>query len=116
MLRRYALFTSLIGNITTLDGFYQTHGEIFMLYGIQVNFMRDEQTGQKSISLYIQLDYTDYEEYYIIQEDEKLSVAPYIMWQNEVCANECLNIFNPAEDVEPRWIIDNEKNALYGIE
>ena len=45
------------------------------------------------LSLRIQLDYTDYETYHIINgEDGHLTVSDIIWWQDLYCANSILNI------------------------
>ena len=47
----------------------------------------------KYITLYIQLDFTEYEQYYIIKSDEgTLTVSDIIMWQDDYCCNSWMNI------------------------
>ena len=56
--------------------------------------------GEKCIFLYFQMDFNEYEQYFIVSTEEgRLAVDPEIWWQNEVCANERLNILT-GEEVE----------------
>lgn len=100
MLKRRAYFTSLIGKTQTLKEFYEKNSELALLWGAEMSFMDNQQGEVEGIALYIQLDYSDYECYYIYSKDGKLQVSDTISWQNEVCANEDWNIIS---DFDNYW-------------
>ena len=44
------------------------------------------------------MDFNEYEEYFVVPTEEgRLAVDPEVWWQNEVCANERLNILTGEE-------------------
>ncbi len=45
------------------------------------------------VKLYIQLDFTEYEEYYVIMTDDgHLSVSDIVMWNDDVCCTSYIDI------------------------
>lgn len=85
--KRHAGFTELVKEYTSFDDFMRDWYEKMALFGTEVD------QGSESISLRIQIDYTDYEEYYIIMgKDGHLAIDPEVMWQ-DMCTNTLTNIF-----------------------
>ena len=88
MRKRHAFLTETVKGYTSLEDYARDKDEWFAILGVELSL------GDNCISLWIQLDYYEYEEYYIEPTaDNKLVVSTEIWWQNEVCANEILNIF-----------------------
>ena len=88
MHKRYAFLSDIVKEYTNLEDFAREKSEFFEMMGVEVG------SGEKCVSLYFQLDYNEYEQYFVIPTDDgKLAVSYVIWWQNEVCANEILNIF-----------------------
>lgn len=122
MLKRHALFTSLISDCATLEEFYKQYSELFGLLGIDMYFIKRKLSGRIGIALWIQLDYTEYEEYFIYEKNGKLSMSDTVSWQNEVCANEYWNIMSDSddqdneEDNDDYWVNDDNKNEAFGYE
>ena len=88
MHKRHAFLSDIVKEYTNLEGFAHEKSEFFEMMGVEVD------SGEKSVSLYFQLDYNEYEQYFVVPTDDgKLAVSHVIWWQNEVCANEILNIF-----------------------
>ena len=92
MRKRHAYFSTLVAPYSSIEEFARDKEEWFALMGV------DFSAGEKSASIYLQLDYTEYEMYSVyIDNDGKLYVDDAIWWQNNVCANERLNIFTEEE-------------------
>lgn len=88
MHRRHTFLSDIVNKYTNLEDFAREKSEFFELMGVDVG------RGEKCVFLYFQLDYNDYEEYFVVPtKDGRLAVSHVIWWQNEVCANEILNIF-----------------------
>ena len=88
MHKRHAFLSDIVKEYTNLEDFAREKSEFFEMMGVDVD------SGEKCVSLYFQLDYNEYEEYFVVPTgDGKLAVSHVIWWQNEVCANEILNIF-----------------------
>ena len=86
--KRHAFLSDIVKEYTNLNDFVHEKSEFFEMMGVEVD------RGEQCVSLYFQLDYNEYEEYFVIPiNDGKLAVGNVILWQNEVCANEILNIF-----------------------
>ncbi len=98
MLKRRAYFESLIGDAKTLEEYYEKNKELALLWGADMSYMTNKSDKISGISIWIQLDYTDYECYYIYSKDGKLHADDEVSWQNEVCANEDWNIMGTDED------------------
>lgn len=93
MRKRHAHFTEIVKDYTSFDDFLRVWSEKMKMWGIEV------YEGQDIISLYIQLDFTDYEEYYVIMgKDGHLAISS-VAGCKELCANTLVNIFTD-ENVE----------------
>lgn len=89
MRKRHAFLCNIVKPYSSLEKLARDKDEWFAMLGI------DTYLYEKYISLYIQLDYTEYEEYYVIPgKDGHLTISEVIMWQDECCANTYLNIFD----------------------
>lgn len=95
MRKRHAHFTEIVKDYTSFDDFLRDWCEKMELWGVEVNESKD------IISLYIKLDFTDYEEYYVIMgKDGHLAISS-VAGCKELCANTLVNIFDgsyPDED------------------
>ena len=90
--KRHAGFTKIVKDYTSFDDFMNDWYEKMTLFGTDVN------QGPNGISLRIQIDYTDYEEYHVIMgEDGHLDMDPEVEWE-WLCASRLTNIFS-GEDV-----------------
>ena len=88
MHERHAFLSDIVKEYINLEDFAREKSEFFEMMGVEVG------SGEKCVSLYFQLDYNEYEQYFVIPTgDGKLAVSHVIWWQNEVCVNEILNIF-----------------------
>ncbi len=88
MHKRQAFLSDIVKEYTTLEDFAREKSEFFEIMGVEVG------SGEKCVSLYFQLDFNEYEQYFVVPTDDgKLAVSYVSWWQNEVCANEILNIF-----------------------
>ena len=88
MHKRYAFLSDIVNKYTKLEDFARDKSEFFEMMGVDVG------SGGKCVSLYFELDYYEYEEYFVVPtKDGRLAVSHVIWWQNEVYANEILNIF-----------------------
>ena len=88
MHKRHSFLSDIVDKYTNLEDFARDKSEFFEMMGVDVG------SGEKYVSLYFQLDYNEYEQYFVVPTgDDKLAVSHVIWWQNEVCANEILNIF-----------------------
>lgn len=89
MRKRHAFLCDIVKSYSSLEKFARDKDEWFAMLGVEL-FL-----GEICITLYIQLDYTEYEEYYVIPgKDGYLTISEVIMWQDECCANTYLNIFD----------------------
>lgn len=85
---RHAGFMEIVIEYTSFDDFMRDWEATMTLFGTEVS------QGSDCISFRIQIDYTDYEEYFVIMgKDGHLAISSVVWWQNEVCANEITNIF-----------------------
>lgn len=92
MRKRHAYFSSLIKehNIKTARQFYDDLYEWFEILGIELS-LNEEKT---QCGIYLALDYTDYEEYTIIEGEDGLpKVSPDVWWNDNYCSNSTVNIF-----------------------
>ena len=88
MRQRHAGFMEIVKNYTSFDDFLNDWKDLMTLFGTEVT------ACSKYVGLYIQIDYTDYEDYTVIMgKDGHLTMSPEVGWQNECCANETTNIF-----------------------
>lgn len=88
MRKRQAYFSAVAEEYESFDEFIRTQKDWLEIFGIELS-----QDNESYISLRIQLDYTDYETYHIINgENGHLTVSDIIWWQDLYCANSLLNI------------------------
>ncbi len=126
MLKRHALFMSMICDFGTVDDFYREYSELLGLLGIDMYFLKRKLTGESGLTISIQFDYSEYEDYIIYEENGKLKISGTVSWQNEVCANEDWYIMPDSNDAEGNddneeedenyWVRDDAKNEEFGYE
>ena len=87
MRRRQAYFSAVAEEYTSFSDFIKAQDMWLAIMGIEL-IECDEY-----LRLYIQLDFTEYEQYHIIKTPEgNLIVSDIILWQDEYCCNSYLNI------------------------
>ena len=92
--KRYAYFKEIAEKYNSFKSFIKDNDEKFAIVGIELN------GDEESASLYIQLDYTEYEQYHIIQlPSGQLTCSPVIWYKDEFCCNSLRNVLT-AEDVD----------------
>ena len=97
--KRHAGFTELVKEYTSFDDFMSDWHEKMTLFGVEVYECSD------SIDIRIEIDYTDYEEYYVIMgQDGHLTMSAAVSWQF-MCANTLTDIFT-GESVEGDAIVN----------
>lgn len=99
MRKRHAFINAMVKPYTSLEEFAKDKDEWFAMLGVELTL------GSNAISLYMQLDYGEYETYYIISgKDGRLTVSEVISWQDSYCYNDDINIFTE-ESVEEDEIL-----------
>lgn len=98
MLKRHALFTSLIGEAKTLEEFYEKNSELAMLWGVDMYFLKSHLGKEECINLHINLGDYDYEDYYVVKDNDGLKVSSTVSWKDLSYANTDTNIFSEEED------------------
>lgn len=84
--KRQSYFSAVAEEYTSFDDFIRTQDFWLAIMGIQLTEYDDR------LELYIQLDFTEYEQYYVVKTLEgNLTVSDIILW-NEDCSNSWLNI------------------------
>lgn len=92
MRQRHAGFMEIVKDYTSFKDFLNDWEDLMTLFGTEVT------AGSEWVDLYIQIDYTDYEDYTVIMgKDGHLTMSPEVWWQNEFCSNEHTNIFTGEE-------------------
>ena len=92
--KRYAQFKEIAEKYNSFQSFIKDNDEKFATVGIELN------GGEESASIYIQLDFTEYEQYHIIQMPSgQLTCSPIIWYQDEYGCNSLRNVVT-GEDVE----------------
>ncbi|MCM1505240.1 MAG: hypothetical protein NC127_08595 [Muribaculum sp.] len=87
MRKRQAYFSALAEEFTSFADFIKAHDLWLAIMGIQLTEYDDR------LELYMQLDFAEYEQYYVIQTpDGNLTVSDIILWQDECCCNSWLNV------------------------
>lgn len=87
MRKRQAYFSAIAEEFTSFADFIKAHDLWLAIMGIQLIEYNDR------LELYMQLDFTEYEQYYVIQTSEgNLTVSDIIQWQDECCCNSWLNV------------------------
>lgn len=88
MRHRHTGFMEIVKEYTSFDDFLRDWEYLMTLFGTEV------YEGSDCISLRIQIDDTDYEEYHVIMgRSGHLTMSAAAWWQNDCCANELTNIF-----------------------
>lgn len=88
MRKRQAYFSAVAEEYESFEEFIRTQKDWLEIFGIELS-----QDDKSYLSLRIQLDYTYYETYHIINgEDGHLAVSDIIWWQDLYCANSIMNI------------------------
>ncbi len=88
MLKRHAFIAESLYGFTTLEEYAKQKKEWYAIFGVKLELRKD------CVSLHFELGNREYEEYYVgVSAECRLDVSNIIFWQNEVCANELLNIF-----------------------
>lgn len=98
--KRYAYFKEIAEKYNSFQSFIKDNDEKFAIVGIELN------GDEESASLYIQLNYTDYELYHIIQlPSGQLTCSPVIWYQDEYCCNSLRNVVagEDIDDEEEIW-------------
>ena len=98
MLKRHALFTSLIGESKTLEEFYEKNSELVMLWGVDMYFLKSHLGSEECVNLHINLGDYDYEDYYVVKGRDGLKVSGTVSWKDLSCADTDTNIFSEDED------------------
>ena len=92
MRQRQAGFMEIVKQYTSFKDLLNDWEDLMTLFGTEVT------AGSEWVDLYIQIDYTDYEDYTVIMgKDGHLTMSPEVWWQNEFCSNEHTNIFTGEE-------------------
>lgn len=87
MRRRQAYFSAIAEEYSSFADFIKTQDYWLAIMGIELT----EHTDR--LELYIQLDYADYERYYVIKTPEgNLTISDIVEWKDEYCCNSWLNI------------------------
>lgn len=85
--RRQAYFSAIAEEYSSFEDFIKTQDYWLAIMGIQLT----EQTDR--LELYIQLDFADYERYYVIKTPEgNLTISEIVEWNDEYCCNSWLKI------------------------
>lgn len=87
MRKRQAYFSAVAEEYTSFADFIRTEDWWLAIMGIELT----EQGNY--LVLHIQLDYTDYEDYFVFKlDDSTLTVSDVIQWHDGYCCNSYLNI------------------------
>lgn len=90
MRRRHDMFTGIVENYTSFADFLRDWRELLTLLGLEI------KECDQYVSLYMQLDFTDYEQYHVIMgRDGHLAISSSA-WCEMYCANILINIFTGA--------------------
>ncbi len=88
MRKRHAFFSKLVEGYTDLHQFFKENEERFAVMGM------DLCERESYLQIYIQLDFTEYEYYYVEKEvNGKLTVSSTVSW-DEWCACSEIDIFS----------------------
>lgn len=95
MRKRQAYFSAIAEEYHSFADFIKVQDLWLAIMGIQLTKF-DEY-----LALYIQLDFSEYEQYHIVMTPESnLAVSDIILWQDEYCCNSWLNIITAENAVE----------------
>lgn len=88
MRKRHAFFSEMVNSYTDLHTFFIENDERFAIMGMELT------ESDNHLQIYIQLDFTEYEYYYIDKTDDgKLVVRNTVSW-DEYCACADIDIFS----------------------
>ena len=88
MRERLAYFAAIAERAATFEAFCKENGHWLDMVGIELI------AGAKYLTMHIQLDASDYEEYYIIYgKAGHLTVSDIVGFQDDRCANRLIKIF-----------------------
>lgn len=88
MRKRHALFSKMVEGYTDLHMFFKDNDERFAIMGMELSEF------DTHLQIYIQLDFTEYECYYIDKDNRgKLVVRNTVSW-DEYCARANTDIFS----------------------
>lgn len=87
MRKRHAFFSKMVEGYTDLHMFFKDNDERFAIMGMELSEF------DTHLQIYIQLDFTEYECYYIDKDNRgKLVVRNTVSW-DDCCAREEIDIF-----------------------
>ena len=87
MRKRQAYFSAVAEEYTSFADFIKAQDMWLAIMGIELT-----DFGQY-LKLHIQLDFSEYEEYYVIMTDNgHLSVSDIVMWNDDVCCSSYINV------------------------
>lgn len=87
MRKRQAYFSAVAEEYTSFADFINAQDMWLAIMGIELT-----DCG-RYLKLYIQLDFAEYEEYYvIITDDGHMSVSDIVMWNDDVCCTSYINV------------------------
>ena len=100
MRKRQAYFSAIAEEYTSFADFIKAQDIWLAIMGIELT-----DCG-RYVKLYIQLDFSEYEEYYVIMTDAGyLSVSDIVMWNDDVCCTSYIDInIGEASDEESIFI------------
>ena len=88
MRKRQAYFSAVAEEYTSFADFIKDQDMWLAIMGIELT-----DCGQY-LKLWIQLDFSEYEEYYVIMTDDgHLSVSDIVMWNDDACCTSYINIY-----------------------
>lgn len=88
MRKRHAFFSEMVKGYTDLHTFFVEKDERFAIMGMELT------ESDNHLQIYIQLDFTEYEYYYIDKDkDGRLAVRNTVSW-DEYCACADIDIFS----------------------
>lgn len=86
MRKRFEWLSKLARNCPTLEEFYYKYDDYLGVRGIEL-----KRTG---VNIHVCFWGQEYEVYSIVPNISGIQVSPIVLWQNELCANEEINIMD----------------------
>lgn len=87
MRKRYAFFSEMVKGYTDIHTFFIENDERFAIMGMELS------EGDNYLTIYIQLDFTEYEYYHIVVDSQgRLVVENNVTWDYR-CATSEVDIF-----------------------
>lgn len=88
MRKRHAFLSEMVAGYNSFETFIQDCDERLAIMGIEL------QDCGSHLYVYMPLGFNEYEGYHIICTGKGgLAVSPAVMWQDDCCANSCIDIF-----------------------